>query len=687
MELLKLILRNFRNHRKAEFNFSSGVTGISGTNGAGKSSIVEAILFLLTGDYYGESKQSVITTGEVTGYAIGHFKINGKLAILERHLDTSKVSLKYDGKVLKKSGEVNDLWDSLFQIDKHIMKNVVISKQKDIALLFSGDAAVREKLFQKIFMVPNTTRLRDIVWKDYIKNAPPLIPVHPTGSLEQTKTQTTASLTAIRAQLAATPDNTVDMEEALVRQAYLQKCLGSEFTVAIHEASLARLEETIAQLQAEVTAVSAYYNAEQHELIKKEVYTLDLLKPRVAKKEALQASMRNIERGLAECEATEQTRDEYAVLDQKIRGDEAILTALRAQYNKDKDRLAGYASKGLSAEVESCPTCGSEIHDLKTVIAHIQEDLAKQQAHGSELRAQLENDKRALEIMKRNLTILDQLQNSWREKQSSLDALEDLEYDADTHKEYADTLGVFDKLLEKKNRLEAELRNEENHKVNITVELAGTTAYDNRDTTAHAELLSVEARLARYKEQNKQRSELVVQESVTLRELDKLDSLIEKHATDVKINARRQRYAKVLEEIYDVLHTSKLPRLLIQTYANNVSVGMSNILTAFDFPYTVEVNDNFGIDVFDSSGNKLPSVSGGQEVMVGMSMRLAVHELFGGSFPFMIVDEGSDGLAPSAKKQYFDIIRNLKNMSKLKQIIVIDHDPALEDAVDNVLRL
>ena len=162
---------------------------------------------------------------------------------------------------------------------------------------------------------------------------------------------------------------------------------------------------------------------------------------------------------------------------------------------------------------------------------------------------------------------------------------------------------------------------------------------------------------------------------------------IAKNNKDMQVNARRQNYAKVLEEMYDILHTGKLPRMLIQTYASNVSTGMSNVLGLFEFPYTAEVNNNFGIDVYDASGNKLPSVSGGQEVMVGMSLRLALHEMFGGAFPFMIIDEGSDGLAPAAKKEYFEIIRNLKTMSKLKQIIVIDHDPALENVVDNVLRL
>ena len=50
-------------------------------------------------------------------------------------------------------------------------------------MLFNGDNATKEKLFQKIFMVPNTTKLRDTLWNNYLKEAPPEYPVKDTVQL------------------------------------------------------------------------------------------------------------------------------------------------------------------------------------------------------------------------------------------------------------------------------------------------------------------------------------------------------------------------------------------------------------------------------------------------------------------------------------------------------------------------
>ena len=50
MHLNKLFMRNFKKYRRAEVNFHDGLTGIVGSNGSGKSTIVEAIAWALYGN-------------------------------------------------------------------------------------------------------------------------------------------------------------------------------------------------------------------------------------------------------------------------------------------------------------------------------------------------------------------------------------------------------------------------------------------------------------------------------------------------------------------------------------------------------------------------------------------------------------------------------------------------------------
>jgi len=183
MILEKLYFKNFRVFKNRCFDFSKGIIGIIGSNGKGKSRIVEGISFLCTGDIEG-TKEEAITVGEVTGYVSGKFTHEGKEVYLERHLDTSKVILKYAGKEYKKSSEVKEFWDKLLNINSEIFNNIIIARQGEIPKLFLGSKAERTSIFQKIFLVPNTEKLRDIIWKDYIKTLPPPFPVDDVQAIE-----------------------------------------------------------------------------------------------------------------------------------------------------------------------------------------------------------------------------------------------------------------------------------------------------------------------------------------------------------------------------------------------------------------------------------------------------------------------------------------------------------------------
>jgi exonuclease SbcC len=60
MLLNKLILRNFKKYRRATIEFHEGLTGIVGSNGSGKSTIVEAIAWALYGNKASSIKRSLI---------------------------------------------------------------------------------------------------------------------------------------------------------------------------------------------------------------------------------------------------------------------------------------------------------------------------------------------------------------------------------------------------------------------------------------------------------------------------------------------------------------------------------------------------------------------------------------------------------------------------------------------------
>lgn len=60
MHLNRLFMRNFKKYRRAEVNFQDGLTGIVGSNGSGKSTIVEAIAWALYGNRASTIKRDFI---------------------------------------------------------------------------------------------------------------------------------------------------------------------------------------------------------------------------------------------------------------------------------------------------------------------------------------------------------------------------------------------------------------------------------------------------------------------------------------------------------------------------------------------------------------------------------------------------------------------------------------------------
>ena len=71
-------LGNFLSHTETSLEFGNGVTVFVGHNGAGKSSIVDAITFALFGQHTRKSNKGLIKRGTDKAFAKVVFNANGK---------------------------------------------------------------------------------------------------------------------------------------------------------------------------------------------------------------------------------------------------------------------------------------------------------------------------------------------------------------------------------------------------------------------------------------------------------------------------------------------------------------------------------------------------------------------------------------------------------------------------------
>ena len=95
-------LGDFLSHSETKLNFENGVTVFVGDNGAGKSSIIDALTFALFGQHTRKSNKGLIKRGAIQGFSKVEFTINGKQYQAVRKIDSK------GGLAAKFSEKVND---------------------------------------------------------------------------------------------------------------------------------------------------------------------------------------------------------------------------------------------------------------------------------------------------------------------------------------------------------------------------------------------------------------------------------------------------------------------------------------------------------------------------------------------------------------------------------------------------
>ena len=681
MELTKLVLKNFRTHRSASFNFSGGVTAIIGGNGSGKSSIVEAIIFLLTGEGYGKSKSDMLTVGQTGGYVVGHLVIDGKEAVLERHIDATKVNFMYDGKTYKKSSEVNELWDSLFQIDKNIVQNVIVSNQGEIAMLFNGDNATKEKLFQKIFMVPNTTKLRDTIWNNYLKEAPPEYPVKDLVLLNSDIQCLEKTIELSREELKEMSVNEEDYNSLVGRQAFLKSVEASAEKYSSIAQELAKASGAVTSLADDISALNSKMS-----IIKIQDYR-ECLADQKAAKGMHEAKLQWLtkEADLRKPSSVKVTKESLAEKQQQAADLEAVLKVKRAAVLELNRKIEEYEKSGLGSG--TCPTCGSSVDNIVKLIEHLDGERAPIIVEGKAKKAELAALVESLKVDSESASEWDSYERALATIETSLAAYKDVNFDQEAYELCDSVVAKYSGWEEKLAQLTKAHTDAVAAKNAIQLAQASLVKYDKDPIEFTTETIVVQEKIAAFQKVRDEIKKLEISIATDERELKSLRQDLVDNNSYLGKNKKRQEYTSVLKNVYDLFHTGKFPRALIQTYSGTVTEYMNEVLASFDFPYKAKVNETFGIDIFNEEGLQLPAISGGQQVMVGFSLRLALHNMFVGAFPFMIVDEGSYGLNNENAKKYFEIIKSLGKTSKFKQVIVIDHHTELSEYVDNTINL
>jgi exonuclease SbcC len=168
MTLESLSLKNFKRYASKEIAFESGLYGILGRNGSGKSTIFEAVFFALYGDNKA-SKELIPTAGSEGGVKVElQFSINEKTYIVTREFRgkslVAHASLKHnDESIASGAKEVTIAITKLLGMAKDAFLHTVFASQKELTTLSSMKNEDRKAMMRKLLGLEKIDKIEDMI--------------------------------------------------------------------------------------------------------------------------------------------------------------------------------------------------------------------------------------------------------------------------------------------------------------------------------------------------------------------------------------------------------------------------------------------------------------------------------------------------------------------------------------------
>ncbi len=155
MLLKTLILRNYRKYKNANVEFPDGVIGIIGLNGVGKTTLIEAIGWVLLGHHAARTTKELIkregaSANEACSVAL-EFELEGDGYKVVREMSgktlVPKASLVINGNLITNNAEeVTRVIEERIGMDHQSFFTSVFARQKELNALSTMKAAERKKL-------------------------------------------------------------------------------------------------------------------------------------------------------------------------------------------------------------------------------------------------------------------------------------------------------------------------------------------------------------------------------------------------------------------------------------------------------------------------------------------------------------------------------------------------------------
>jgi len=660
-------LGNFLSHSDTKLEFDNGVTVFVGKNGAGKSSIIDAITFALFGKHTRKSNKGLIKRGTNQCYAKIIFSVNGKQYLAERKIDTkgtlsAQFSENVNGELMQiAAGERKQFGESMTQeIEKRIgldfekLKIASIVQQGELNSIIKAKPKEFKELLNtiigidKLDVASNTMKLVNKKFRESIKEKLGYDDTHidiVLRDLEQFQNDLKES--------RPLKDKLVKKKELYEKELIdLRKKLENE----------APKLEKISQLESRKEELRDYAKEAIREI-----------KQEIAEKE----------RKIHDCKGCFEYVGQRKDLEAKLSMAETAIKESQTKIQKmikQKTSLEEkqYLAAKLQLKDDKCPVCDSVVDKLNPLFQeeHLKEELLKTEKQINTLEKEQKMYNEKSEKFSEKLLVVRESEATLRAHSiKSQDELGKIQQELEIKKENVQKIPVTvtssnlleisrldshaKTIFESISKLEEETKNfDETEFLNLKDDISEK---QSELSQIDQDVGGVTKKIKDAEEGIKQNEKLISELKVVkeyVEELDEIQSNIYNRDGPVATSLRSWALSAISTKAseYLILLNTKIQRIQLAEKTREVSISCYSKSEVFD----------------------LESLSGGEQVSIALALRLGMASLLGASnLNLMILDEPTTHLDAERRKALVSVLSQISNITSVEtpmQFIIITHD-------------